>query len=167
MALTFDDSYRNLFRKGLPVLQKANARAITYVVGSLIGKTNEWDRATDARTEPLMDRVQLSEWLQAGHEIGSHGMTHRHLTRLSLEAVRREVVDSKKLLEDLFARPIRHFCYPYGDMNEVIRDVVAEAGYETATSTIQGFNMAATDAFTLQRLPASHRRPYLAALTGR
>ena len=165
VAVTFDDAYRNVFVKGLPVLQQARAHAITYVVASLIGKSNEWDHATGGRHEPLMDRVQLTEWIGAGHEIGSHGLTHRDLTILSPEEARREIVESKKMLEDIFGQPIRHFCYPYGGWNDAIKSMVQEAGYETATSTVAGFNTATTDALVLKRFLASHRRPYLAALT--
>ena len=164
VAITFDDAYRNLFTNGLPVLQEEGVRAITYVVASLIGKSNQWDDNKGARCEHLMDRVQLTEWLQAGHEIGSHGMSHRFLTSLSRDEACREIIDSKKLLEDMFGRPIRHFCYPYGDWNEAIRDMVQEAGYETATSTITGFNTATTDAFALRRFMSRHQRPWLAAL---
>ncbi len=165
VEITFDDAYRNLFVNGLPVLQKAGVRAITYVVTSLIGKSNEWDQVGGARREPLMDRTQLAEWIAAGHEIGSHGLTHRSLTALSRDEARQEITDSKHRLEDFFGQPIRHFCYPYGDWNEAIRDMVQEAGYETATSTIAGLNIATTDAFALRRFLARHQRPYLAALT--
>ena len=164
VALTFDDAHRNLFRNGLPVLRQLGVPAITYVVGSLIGKSNEWDDGKGARREPLMDRVQLREWIEAGLEIGSHGLTHRDLTTLSPDEARREIVDSKKLLEDLFGHPIRHFCYPYGAQNDAIRAIAQEAGYETATSTLGGINTSATDPFTLRRLLARHQRPYLAAL---
>jgi len=164
VSVTFDDAYRNLFTNGLPVLQKTGVRALTYVVASLIGKSNQWDEGTGARREPLMDRAQLVEWMRAGHEIGSHTITHRFLTSLSPDEARREIIDSKKMLEDIFGQPVRHFCYPYGDWNEAVRDMVREAGYETATSTIPGFNDAMTDAFVLQRLLARHERPYLAAL---
>jgi peptidoglycan/xylan/chitin deacetylase (PgdA/CDA1 family) len=165
VALTFDDAYRNLFTKGLPVLQKTGVRALTYVVASLIGKSNEWDHGTKARREPLMDRVQLTEWLRAGHDIGSHSMTHPDLTSLSSEEARREIIDSKKLLEDLFGQRIRHFCYPYGQWNESIRDLVQEAGYQTATTVIPGFNPAGADPFVLKRFLARHRRPWMTAIT--
>jgi len=164
VAVTFDDAYRNLFTNGLPVLQQAKVRAVTYVVASLIGQTNEWDAGSGARREPLMDRVQLMEWIQAGQEIGSHGLSHRALTSLTLEEARREITDSKKMLEDLSGRPVRHFCYPYGDWNEAVRDMVQEAGYETATSTITGINEGKTDSFVLRRFLARHERPWLAAL---
>ena len=167
VAVTFDDAYRSLFVNGLPVLQELGVRAITYVVVSLIGKTNEWDHGTEARHEPLMDRAQLGEWISSGHEIGSHGLTHRDLTTLTLEKARREIVESKMRLEESFGQPIRHFCYPYGGWNEAVRAMVEEAGYETASTTIPGINPATADAFTLQRILARHRRPWLAALTRR
>jgi peptidoglycan/xylan/chitin deacetylase (PgdA/CDA1 family) len=167
VAVTFDDAYRSLFVNGLPVLQKLGVRGITYVVVSLIGQSNEWDHGTEARREPLMDRVQLGEWISSGHEIGSHGLSHRDLMSLTLEKARREIVESKARLEDILGQPVRHFCYPFGGWNEAIRSMVQEAGYETATSIIPGTNPITADAFTLQRILARHRRPWLAALTRR
>jgi peptidoglycan/xylan/chitin deacetylase (PgdA/CDA1 family) len=164
VALTFDDAYRSLFTKGLPVLQKRAVKAMTYVVANLIGKTNQWDDGKGLRTEPLMNRDELGEWLRAGNEIGAHSLNHPDLTTLPLDEARREIVDSKKILEDMFGRPVRHFCYPYGAQNETIRALVQEAGYETATSTIRGVNAPDADTFALRRLLATHRRPYLAAL---
>jgi len=167
VAVTFDDAYHSLFVNGLPVLQELGVRAITYVVVSLMGRSNEWDHGGNARHEPLMDRAQLGEWIGAGHEIGSHGLTHRDLTMLHIDEARREIVESKKRLEESFGRPIRHFCYPYGGWNETVRAMVQEAGYETAVSTISEINTATTDAFLLRRILARHERPWLAALTGR
>ena len=65
-----------------------------------------------------MDRSEIAEWLHCGHEIGSHGLVHQDLTTLSQEEARREIVDSKKQLEDDFGQPIKHFCYPYGAWNQ-------------------------------------------------
>lgn len=167
VVLTFDDAYQNLFVNGLPVLRERGVRAITYVVASLIGKSNEWDAGKGVRWEKLMDRVELQEWIEAGNDIGAHSMTHRNLARISPEEARREIFDSKKLLEDMFGRPVRHFCYPYGGWNRMIRDFVHEAGYETATTTDADFNDAGRDSLGLLRVTAQHRSPWLAALTER
>ena len=59
-------------------------------------------------------------------------MTHPRLTALPPECARAEIFDSKRALEDRFGIPIRHFCYPYGDYNRAVRDLVEEAGYATA-----------------------------------
>jgi len=167
VIITFDDAYLSLFEKGLPILQATGLRAINYVIADRIGQMNHWDHTAPSREEKLMDRSQINEWLAAGQEIGAHTMTHPHLDRIPIEEARREIVDSKKKLEDLFGVPIRHFCYPYGGYTQAVCDVVEEAGYETATSTIEGFNTKTTDTFLLHRHLARHQRPYLAAITGR
>ncbi len=167
VAITFDDAYRNLHRNGIPVLRTLGVRALTYVVAGLIGKTNAWDHGSGLRRERLMDHAELRDWLEEGHEIGSHGLTHRHLTSLSRDEARREIEDSKKMLEDDFGRPVRHFCYPSGGLTDTLRDLVQAAGYETATSTQPGYNGVETDPFLLRRLLARHRRPWLAAITRR
>jgi peptidoglycan/xylan/chitin deacetylase (PgdA/CDA1 family) len=167
VIITFDDAYLSLFKKGLPVLQATGLRAINYVVADRIGQMNQWDHSAKSRDEKLMDRSQINEWLAAGHEIGAHTLTHPHLERIPLELARREIVDSKKKLEDQFGIPIRHFCYPYGGHNQAVRDLVEEAGYETGTSTIEGFNTKTTDTYLLRRHMARHEKPWLAALMRR
>lgn len=37
-----------------------------------------------------MDAAAVSDWLGAGHEIGSHTCTHRWLTRIPVEQAREE-----------------------------------------------------------------------------
>jgi peptidoglycan/xylan/chitin deacetylase (PgdA/CDA1 family) len=74
---------------------------------------------------------------------------------------------SKKKLEDLFGRRIRHFCYPYGDWNEAVRDLVVEAGYETASSTRFGVNTPETSPFVLCRIMVRHPTRSLKALRAR
>ena len=104
-----------------------------------------------------MDAGQVREWLAAGHDIGSHTLTHPFLTRLSTAQAREEVTASRKKLEDLFSRPILHFCYPYGDWNEAVRDLVAAAGYKTACTTDAGVNTAAESPLSLKRFTARYR----------
>jgi peptidoglycan/xylan/chitin deacetylase (PgdA/CDA1 family) len=165
VIVTFDDAYLSFFEKGLPVLQETGVRAINYVVADKIGQINDWAHGAPSRVEKLMNRSQIAEWIAAGHEIGAHTLTHPHLANIPLNDARREIVDSKKKLEDMFGLPIRHFCYPYGSWNQAVRDVVEEAGYETATSTIVGFNTKTSDTFALLRYMAGHRKPWVAALT--
>ena len=165
-TVTFDDAFLDLRDNALPVLRQLGISAVTYVVAGKIGGTNDWDAAAGARVCPLMDRADLLAWQAAGQEIGSHGMTHVHLTRMPPAQARAEIFDSKKKLEDLAGQAVRHFCYPYGDVNPAVRDLVGEAGYRTATTTERGINGADADPLLLRRFPASHRKPYQAALRG-
>ncbi|MHB8520309.1 MAG: polysaccharide deacetylase family protein [Limisphaerales bacterium] len=164
VVLTFDDGFRNVLRNALAPLAQHRFQAIEFLVPSLLGKTNEWDQRDHEVAEPLMDEAEVRGWLAAGHEIGSHTLTHPFLTRLSLAAAREEIFSSKHKLEDLFGRPIAHFCYPYGDWNEPVRDLVREAGYATACTVEFGVNTADTPPHALRRITARYRSRSLKAL---
>lgn len=157
LILTFDDGLANAWQHGAQTLTQLDFQAIQFLVAGLLGRTSEWHSAEGEVVEPLMDEVQIREWLAAGHQIGSHTLSHPWLTRLDVSRARREIADSKKSLEDRFGVAIRHFCYPYGDSNERVRDLVAEAGYHTACTTEFGVNTPATDSFRLQRITARYR----------
>ena len=143
-----------MFEHALPILQERGLRAIQFVVAGQIGGTDAWDRAIGEPPLPLMDDAQIRDWLAAGQEIGSHTLTHPHLTALTLAQARTEIFDSKKQLEDRFGVPIRHFCYPYGDYNEAVRDLVGEAGYETAPTVRFGANPRGVPPLELRRVMA-------------
>jgi len=117
-----------VFENALGPLALYKKTAIQFLVPSYIGKLNEWDLRDGETAEPLMDTEHIRDWLRAGHSIGSHSLTHARLTRLTLRDAREEIFASKKKLEDDFAVAIEHFCYPYGDWNEPVRDLVVEAG---------------------------------------
>lgn len=153
-CVTFDDGFCNVFEHALPLLQSRGVRAIQFIVAGLIGGEDAWDRAIGEPVQRLMNETQIREWLAAGHEIGAHTMTHPHLSTLPPERARAEIVDSKRLLEDRFGREVRHFCYPYGDYNEPVRELVRAAGYASACTVAPGINRPGVDAFQLHRAMA-------------
>jgi peptidoglycan/xylan/chitin deacetylase (PgdA/CDA1 family) len=154
LCLSFDDGFENVLRHGLEPLRTHRCQAIQFLVPGLLGKTNEWETASGEAQQKLMDAAGVREWLAAGHEIGAHTMTHPNLKKIPLERAREEISACKKSLEDLFGRPVRHFCYPFGAYNEQVRDLVAEAGFETACTTRAGLNDASTPPMELNRLTA-------------
>jgi peptidoglycan/xylan/chitin deacetylase (PgdA/CDA1 family) len=156
VCVTFDDGFVDVFEHALPVLVERQFVAIEYLVPNLLGKTNEWQQRAGDVQETLMNYSQVREWLGAGQEIGSHTLTHPWLTRVPLDVAREEIVASKKALEDKFSVPIRHFCYPYGDYNEAVRDIVEEAGYDTACTTRTGINKTGISPFELNRFTARY-----------
>jgi peptidoglycan/xylan/chitin deacetylase (PgdA/CDA1 family) len=156
-SITFDDGFRNVMRYGLASLAQCHCQATQFLVAGRLGGMNEWDLAEGEAPEPLMDVAQVREWLAAGHEIGSHTLTHPWLTRMPLAAAREEISASKKWLEDQFGQVVEHFCYPYGDWNEPVRDLVRESGYRTACTTQFGLNTATTPPWALFRVTARYR----------
>jgi peptidoglycan/xylan/chitin deacetylase (PgdA/CDA1 family) len=151
-VITFDDGCANVLEHGLGPLARHQFRAIQFLVAGFLGQINEWDVAKGDVPERLMDETQVREWLAAGHEIGSHSVTHRNLRHLSPAEAREEIFGSKKSLEDRFGLEVRHFCYPYGSWNPLVRDLVAAAGYRTACTMRFGINHADASPFELRRI---------------
>lgn len=151
-VITFDDGCRNVLRHGLAPLAEHGMKAIQFIVAGMIGRRNEWDRDIEGGGEALMDAGEIRDWLAAGHEIGSHSLTHRNLANRTESEAREQIFASKKLLEDTFQVPIRHFCYPHGRWTPCARDLVAEAGYETACTTEFGIVSPGDLPHTLMRI---------------
>jgi len=73
----------------------------------------------------------------AGHEIASHGMTHAMLDRLAPEELRRELDDSRKLLEDLGGRPVSGYRAPTFSITHQTAwalDALCDAGFDYDSS---------------------------------
>ena len=100
---------------------------------------------------------QLREMHAGGMEIGSHGMWHSMLAKLSPEAMRAEVIDSKAALDRELDVPAQVLSYPVGGNDAFDENVIAtarEAGYKLGCSYISGTSpMPASPEFELRRLP--------------
>ena len=61
-------------------------------------------------------RLRASEIAEvyAGHEVASHTVLHKNLTKLSDEAIIAEVENDRKALSALVGYEVRGFAYPYG-----------------------------------------------------
>lgn len=81
---------------------------------------------------------QLRELRSMGHEIGSHSMTHRALTRLDNTAVVWEALASRQKLEEVLGCPIHFLAYPGGDWNSRVAALVSGTGYTGALAAWGG-----------------------------
>lgn len=79
-----------------------------------------------------MDWDELLEHAQRGVAIGSHAVSHPHLTRLSADELRRELNESKEEIEDRLGRPCEDLAYPYGEHDARVRAAARAAGYGRA-----------------------------------
>jgi polysaccharide deacetylase family protein (PEP-CTERM system associated) len=86
-----------------------------------------------AKRDPGLIR-RISE---AGHEIASHGMAHRMMGRLTAEDFRKDLAESRALLEDLVGRPVIGYRAPTFSITHRTAwaiDVLAEAGFQYDSS---------------------------------
>ena len=155
VVLTFDDGYADLSEYVFPELETRGIPAVVFAVTDR--QVANWMDWGELDPLPLLTRTQLKEAAERGIEIASHTRTHARLTECSPSQLKHEVEGSKKILEDLLGREVRHFCYPYGAFNEKVIDAVREAGYHTACTTLKGVARTGADAFALPRLTIGKR----------
>jgi len=113
----------------------------------------------DGRCEGLMLQwSQLAAMRRAGHVIGSHSMTHPNLTRIGLLEARRELCESKRLLEDRLGEPVTHFSYPCAILpphwNDHTEALTRELGYRCAATSIPGVARGAQNPHQVPRIAA-------------
>jgi peptidoglycan/xylan/chitin deacetylase (PgdA/CDA1 family) len=72
---------------------------------------------------------------RAGIEIGSHTVDHANLARMSFGSTTYQVLQSKRLLEEMLGHPVVDFAYPSGQFNGQTMVAVRQAGYDTAVTT--------------------------------
>jgi peptidoglycan/xylan/chitin deacetylase (PgdA/CDA1 family) len=85
----------------------------------------EWHSlAYDNGYDPL--RYDEALEIAQNFEIGSHTITHRHLTKIDETSAYREIWQSQIMLERLFKVPVNKFCPPRGYTNEDLTEFTLE-----------------------------------------
>lgn len=88
---------------------------------------------------------EAREMRAAGMAIGSHTRSHAILGRLSPEAQKQELEDSKKAIENQLGGRVRSLAYPVGAkdcFSETTEKIAMEAGYSMCFSAYGGINQA-------------------------
>ena len=135
VSIDFDDGYESAYLNGMPILDKAGIKTTQFIITQLIG-------------HPLFLTQDQILTLQAeGHEIGAHTRTHPHLSTLTDDQQKNEILGS---YDDLVAMGIRPnwFAYPYGDYNSIsVTD--ARSTFEGARTVNGAANDKSTEPFLL------------------
>ncbi len=154
-VLTFDDGYISFRTDVLPVLEKLAIPAVLFVPVDHVGGTNTWEKE-GARILNLLTWDELNEI--GRHDlvtIGSHGLTHRSLRKLTIQEQHDEMIISKKELETRLGCDIGHFSYPYGqriDFSGETIQIVEKSGYVSACSTLYGRGNRPKERYSLRRI---------------
>lgn len=85
-------------------------------------------------------------------EIGAHTVTHPYLPAQPPMRQRDEIVRSKRDLEEMLARPVLSFAFPYGGMTRVAHAAIRDAGFRYACSTRRTAVRRRTDPLAVPRI---------------
>lgn len=116
-VFTFDDGPQPSTTEAVAdALETAGGRGTFFVIGEKVRK----------ETGIVRDLVNR------GHRVETHSMSHARCSRLDRRAFLSELIDSKKLLEDLTGREVRWFRPPFGALRNSQLSLVAEVGLRVA-----------------------------------
>jgi len=145
VILTFDDGFKNFYQNAFPILKEYGLPATCFIISS---KINDTDNG-------YMNCNELKELLDSKLiQLGSHTVTHRHLSTLEDGQLVEEVVESKKYLESKMASKIDSFSYPYGtprDFDQRCLHAIERSSYKLACTSINGVNLSSTNRFKIRR----------------
>lgn len=155
VLLTFDDGFANNLTNILPILSDFRAQGLFFVTVQHVQQPGDWlvfirDYARggwgkesdvpeeiahdcyDGLSENQLSELSKSPWAV----IGSHTITHPHLSSLTPEQVCMELTESRRHLAGISGKGVDCFAYPYGDYNRSVAEAVQQAGYRAAFAVI-------------------------------
>ena len=146
LSISFDDGFESNRLAG-SLLAQEGISACFFICPDMVGKNRaalEDEFSGELGNEKrMMTWEEIEELLALGHEIGSHTLDHSVLAALPLDEARRQVIKSKKVLDDRLGE-VQHFAWPRGRFHHFrpeLIDPVFRAGYDSCASAVRGAHM--------------------------
>lgn len=148
VALTFDDCFVYFYNNAFPLFKKYNLKASIYIITNYINGPN------------YLTTAQIKEMKESGIiDIQSHSLSHPYLSRIPIDQASKEIIDSKKILKELFDVDSKVFCYPIGDYNNKVVEIVKE-NYTYGLNMLGGiYNSKIHSEYNIPRIYANRSMP--------
>lgn len=150
ILITFDDGWKSILDNACPILKKYNLRAMVFV-------------STDPCAQVFTEKEEIDkpltreEIIQLGKgetiSIQSHGISHDDLSRMKLNQLRYELMESKKILQKMTGRKVDYLSTPSTTRaTKRLKKEARQAGYKAIVSCTIGTNNKNSDLFSLKRI---------------
>lgn len=169
VVITFDDGYLDFYSEAFPVLNRFGFTATMFLPTGFIA-----DRVMAFKGRDCLTWSNVRELQKYGIQFGSHTVTHPQLRTLARAEIERELMDSKKTIEDRTGCGTESFAYPFAfpqvatEFKKLLRESLEKAEYRNGVCTIVGRANASSDPLFLERLPLNDLddEPFLRAKLG-
>ncbi|MFW6019803.1 MAG: polysaccharide deacetylase family protein [Bacteroidales bacterium] len=144
-VLTVDDGYKSFKTEAVPLLDQYGYKATIFICTQYVGKSGylSWD---DIRT--LREK---------GYEFGNHSHSHDHFLNYSdaktKEKFKEDLDKSEKILKQELGNKPDLYCYPYGEYNPDMEEILEERGYQAAAAQKSGVFYSGTNLYAIPRFP--------------
>lgn len=123
-AFTSDDGWSDTYDQLFPI---AREYRVPFFLGIITDRIGAIGFVTSKEVREISEDPLFT--------ISSHSMTHDEQDKMSIEVERREMCESKKILENLIEKPVLTYIYPIGKMGQNSQKIARECGYSLAWST--------------------------------
>jgi len=128
VAITFDDAFRSVRTNAVPELLSRGLPATIFVPVDCLGKKPSWEM-----TKGVDDEVMSCDELRSLPELielGSHSLSHPHLTKIDVARLHEEVTASRHKLAKLLGSDVSLLAFPYGEYDDRVVGTCSQAGYQ-------------------------------------
>lgn len=126
VRITFDDGNASDVVHALPALRRRGLTATFFVVAGRLGAPG------------FIDEGDVRALAAEGMAIGCHGMHHRPWRRLDEPQLREELVDARRLLEEIVEHPVTEAACPFGSYDRRVLRALRRCGYRRVYTSDRG-----------------------------
>ena len=157
VAVTFDDAFQNVFEHALPILARHRIPATVFVPTGYLGVEPGW--ISPARNpQGALGSVARADIIAGSNrnqvKLGSHSVTHPHLSRLDGGSLRSELETSKRTLEEITGAPVTMLSLPFGSWTSAVLAAAQKAGYQRVYANVP-VRRAGANSFLMGRINVS------------
>jgi peptidoglycan/xylan/chitin deacetylase (PgdA/CDA1 family) len=143
VLITVDDGWKSLKTVAAPILKKHGFRATLFVYTDLIrsksgGTSLTWDEIRELVNDGVID-------------IQPHTATHADLTKVTDAQLDRELIESRRVIEEKLGIKSVYLAYPYGTFNDRVIEALKRNGYQLGLTVVRGANAFFYNPYSLNR----------------
>ncbi|TGK20420.1 polysaccharide deacetylase family protein [Leptospira stimsonii] len=142
ILLTFDDGSKTHLEQLVPLLKKYGFVASIFIYPTIISSGKKyymtWDQLKTALDSGVLD-------------LGSHTLYHPKLPTMSRTLIRKQLLESKQILEAKTGRKVVDLAYPFGLFDPRVIEEAKAIGYRMAFTVNPGKNVPGTPVYNVHR----------------
>ena len=125
ISLTFDSAWGTEDLDDiLTILEQHHAKATFFVTGQWVSEHPD----------------AIKKIARSGHELGNHGMNHKHMPTLSKTEIEKEIMDCHNQVYELTGIKMNMFRAPYSDWNDLVVDTAKQLDYWSINQSVDSLD---------------------------